>query len=43
MYFQWSRVASGSTIEAFSSSSVAYGESCLSEVRSCENGELSGT
>lgn len=36
-------VAHGQTVEAFLSSSVAYGETCQSEVRTCTNGVLSGS
>lgn len=36
-------LADNDTITAFSTSSVAYGQSCQSEVRTCSNGVLSGT
>ncbi len=36
-------IASGSTITAFQTSSVACGSSCSSEVRTCTNGALSGS
>ncbi|MBI3634238.1 MAG: hypothetical protein HY228_01310, partial [Candidatus Yonathbacteria bacterium] len=33
-------IQSGSSIEAYQSSSVAYGETCVSEMRKCDNGKL---
>ena len=36
-------VASGSSIAAYQSSSVAYGSQCIFEQRSCTNGTLSGS
>ena len=36
-------VANGSSITAYASSTVPYGSSCSSQVRSCSNGTLSGS
>ncbi|MBI3634078.1 MAG: hypothetical protein HY228_00485, partial [Candidatus Yonathbacteria bacterium] len=36
-------IQSGSSIEAYQSSSVAYGETCVSEMRKCDNGKLFGS
>jgi hypothetical protein len=41
--FNGQTVAHGSSIKAFSGSSVAFGESCLSEDRTCTDGVLSGS
>lgn len=41
--FNGQTVAHGSAVPAFSSSSVGYGQSCVAEARTCENGVLSGS
>ncbi|WP_409477861.1 hypothetical protein [Pseudobdellovibrio sp. HCB154] len=41
--FNGSTIAHGQTVEAYKSSSVAYGQSCSSETRTCTNGVLSGS
>ncbi|AZZ37510.1 hypothetical protein CIK05_12135 [Bdellovibrio sp. qaytius] len=41
--FNGQTIANGATVEAWSTNSVAYGQSCKSEVRSCSNGVLSGS
>ncbi len=41
--FNGQTVADGSSIIAFASSSVNFGESCISEARACTNGVLSGS
>jgi len=41
--FNGASITSGSSVTAYQSSSVANGNSCVSEVRSCTNGNLSGS
>lgn len=41
--FNGNSIVSGQSVTAYQSSSVAFGETCLSESRGCENGVLSGT
>ncbi|MFS4460630.1 hypothetical protein [Bdellovibrio sp. HCB2-146] len=41
--FNGKTIAHGSNVTAYQSSSVEYGKSCTSEVRSCDNGTLSGS
>lgn len=41
--FNGQTVAHGSAVPAFSSSSVGYGQSCVAEARTCDNGVLSGS
>ncbi len=41
--FNGQSVLSGNTVTAFQASSVAYGSSCVSQVRTCTNGTLSGS
>ena len=41
--FNGQTIAHGSSIEAFVASSVGYGETCQSETRVCDNGDLSGS
>lgn len=41
--FNGATLADGQTVTAYSSSSVAYGQSCQSETRTCSNGVLSGS
>jgi peptidoglycan hydrolase-like protein with peptidoglycan-binding domain len=36
-------VTSGSSVTAYQSSSVAFGQTCVSETRGCQNGALSGS
>ena len=36
-------IASGSSVTAYQSSSVAYGSQCVSQTRTCSNGTLSGS
>ncbi|MGZ3689938.1 MAG: hypothetical protein ACXVAX_00455 [Pseudobdellovibrio sp.] len=42
-YFNTQVVTSGSTVVAYNSSSVPAGQSCTSEVRTCESGMLTGS
>lgn len=39
----WGEIQSGSSIDAYLTSTVAYGETCASEKRNCLNGKLSGS
>ena len=41
--FNGQNIAHGGSVTAYASSSVPYGQSCASEVRSCNNGSLSGS
>lgn len=41
--FDGRTIAHGENVAAFPSSSVAYGETCVAETRSCYNGQLSGS
>ena len=41
--FNGQTIAHGQTVNAYSNSSVAYGEMCSVETRMCDNGHLSGT
>lgn len=41
--FNGQTVAHGSNVSAFANSTVAYGETCTAETRSCNNGVLSGS
>ena len=41
--FNGQTIAHGSNVQAFQNSSVAFGESCQSEQRTCNNGTLSGS
>lgn len=40
--FDGKQVRSGAAVSAFANSSVKFGEKCISEIRTCENGVLSG-
>ncbi|MES2801677.1 MAG: hypothetical protein V4654_04245 [Bdellovibrionota bacterium] len=41
--FNGQTIAHGNTVDAFQNSTVAYGSSCVSEQRTCNNGSLSGS
>ncbi len=41
--FNGSAVPHGGSVQAWATNSVAYGQSCKSEIRSCSNGVLSGS
>jgi hypothetical protein len=41
--FDGRTIAHGENVAAFPSSSVAFGQTCVAETRSCNNGELSGS
>jgi len=41
--FNGSTVPHGGSVQAWATNSVAYGQSCKSEIRSCSNGVLSGS
>ena len=41
--FNGQTVASGSTVVAYQNSTVPFGQTCVQEIRSCDNGALSGT
>jgi hypothetical protein len=41
--FNGQTMSSGQSVTAYQSSAVAYGQSCVSQVRSCSNGTLSGS
>ncbi|WP_413289240.1 hypothetical protein [Bdellovibrio sp. HCB337] len=41
--FNGQTIADGQTVQAYSSSSVAYGSTCQAETRTCSNGTLSGS
>ena len=41
--FNGNTIASGNSVTAYQSSSVSYGQSCVSQTRTCTNGTLSGS